>query len=217
MRRAEPVSYRVATFILDRVIARARFILWPFALLTRIARVVGALVWLLSNEYQKSKFGRCGTGVRIYGRFFVSCPERLEVGDNVHINSNAFLRAEGGLRIDDNVHISRNLLIYTINHNYEGESLPYDSTVIARAVHIERNVWIGSDVIVTPGVTVGHGAIIGMGSVIAKDVAPLSIVGTAPQRVLKLRDRAHYEEAERAGRYGGMSGHRFTRRGPRGD
>ncbi len=203
----ESDPYRALNFVLDRVLARMRVILWPFRLLTRAANLVSACVWVLSNEHTKRSFGHCGVGVRIHGRFFASAPENLHIGDNVHINSNAFLRAEGGLTIGDNVHISRNLLVYTMNHDYEGACLPYDQNKSTRPVRIERNVWIGMNVVITPGVTIGEGAIIGMGSVVARDVKPLEIVGTARQRVLKHRDPEHYAELDRARRYGGMSGY----------
>ena len=136
-------------------------------------------------------------------------PGALEIGNNVHINAGAFLRAEGGLRIDDNVHIGRNLLVYTINHNYEGANLPHDNTVLARPVRKERNVWIGAHVVIAPGVTIGEGAIVAMGAVIAKDIKPLSIVGAAAQRSLKTRDQAHYDKTDKLGHYGTMSGFRF--------
>ena len=209
----EPRGYRFVSFVIDRILAPARWLLFPFGLAGRVGKFIHTGFWLLCNEYAKSKFSRCGNAVRIYGRFYVSAPEKLQIGDNVHINSGAFIRAEGGLRIDDNVHIGRNLLVYTINHNYEGENIPYDNTVVKRLVHIERNVWIGAHVIITPGVTIGEGAIVGMGSVIAKDVEPLTIVGVASQRDLKTRDRDHYQRIDQLGHYGGMSGYRFRGRG----
>ena len=205
----EPRSYRIVSLVLDRILARARWVLFPFGLARRIGELVHRIFWLLCNEHAKSKFARCGNGVRIYGRFTVSAPGMLEVADNVHINSGAFFRAEGGLRIDDNVHISRNLLVYTINHNYAGANIPYDNTVLAKPVRIERNVWIGANVMITPGVTIGEGAIVGMGSVIAKDVEPMSVVGAAPQRNLKARDQAHYNRVDQLGHYGAMSGYRY--------
>lgn len=205
----EPTSYRLVSFVLDKIFARARWLLWPLRLTTRLGRLVHATYWILANESMKSRFSGCGRGVRIYGRFSVSAPGMLELGDNVHINAGAFFRAEGGLRIRDNVHIGRNLLVYTINHNYEGDNVPYDNTVIARPVLIERNVWIGANVVITPGVTIGEGAIIGMGSVIAKDVEPLSMVGAAPQRSIGTRDGTHYENIDQLGHYGAMSGYRY--------
>jgi acetyltransferase-like isoleucine patch superfamily enzyme len=137
----------------------------------------------------------------------VTAPWNLEIGDNVHINSNAFLRAEGGISIGANTHISRNLIIYSMNHNYSGKSLPYDSDSTLKHVKIGRNVWIGMNVLIVPGVEIGDGAIIGMGTVVAHDVPPLSIIGSAPQRVLKERDAEHYRRLDQAEQYAGMSGY----------
>lgn len=202
-----PRTYRLVAFVLDRVLAHVRWALWPFGALTRLLGAAAALGWLLSNEHRKRSFGHCGTGVRIHGRFFVSAPEQLHVGDNVHINRNAFLRAEGGLFIGDNVHISRNLLVYTMNHAYEGELLPYDSRQVLKPVRIERNVWIGMNVVIAPGVTIGEGAVIGIGTVVSRDVAPLAVVGSGAPREIKRRDEAHYRRLDERGRYGAMSGH----------
>ena len=117
-KRSTPIVIRCANLLLDRVIFPISWILFPFKLITRLFEILLRLIWLLSNEYTKRSFGSCGIGVRIYGRFRVSSPKNLHLGDNVHINSNAFIRAEGGLTIGDNTHISRNVVIYTMNHNY---------------------------------------------------------------------------------------------------
>lgn len=209
----KPASFTALDFVLDRVLGPVRWALWPIWALTKTLTWTLNSVWLLSNEYAKRRFSHCGTGVRIYGRLTVSAPDALHVGDNVHINSNALLRAEGGLHIGDNVHISKNLVVYTMNHNYHGDCLPYDAGLLKKPVRIEDNVWIGMNVVVAPGVTIGEGAIIGMGCVVAKDVAPLSIVGSAPQRELKTRDIAHYRRLATAKQYGGMSGYPVVRKG----
>jgi maltose O-acetyltransferase len=157
-------------------------------------------------------FGACGQDVHIYHPFYISGPQFAELGENVHINRGAFIRAEGGLKIGDNVHIGRNLVIYTINHNYEGMALPYDRTVVRKPVVIERNVWIGINVTIVPGVTIGEGAIIGAGTVVSKDVPSLAIVGSAPPRILKYRDEEHYRRLNQAGKYGGVSGQLYLGR-----
>jgi chloramphenicol O-acetyltransferase type B len=200
-------------FVFDSILARIRPVLFPFWLFTQLCDGIVEIIWRLSTEYAKRQFGYCGTGVRISRRFKVTSPIRLHVDHNVHINANAFLRAEGGLYIGENTHIGRNLVVYTMNHNYIGEQLPYDSGKILKPVHIGRNVWIGMNVTITPGVTIGDGAIIGMGTVVARDVPSLAIIGSAPQRVLKMRDEAHYKALDEASQYGGMAGYPWRSKG----
>jgi maltose O-acetyltransferase len=98
-----------------------------------------------------------------------------------------------------------------MNHDYEGTQLPYDAGRILKPVHIGRCAWIGMNVTIVPGVTVGDGAIVGMGTVVAQDVPPLAVVGSAPQRVLKTREEDHYKKLDKLGRYGGTAGYPWKR------
>lgn len=57
----------------------------------------------------------------------------------------------------------------------------------AHPVTMGHDVWIGHGAIVLPGRTVGTGAVVAAGAVVTKDVAPYTIVGGTPARVLKSR------------------------------
>lgn len=54
-------------------------------------------------------------------------------------------------------------------------------------VMIGHDVWIGHGATILPGVTVGNGAVIGAGAVVSKDVAPYTIVGGVPARLIRAR------------------------------
>ncbi|WP_454288605.1 DapH/DapD/GlmU-related protein [Rhizobium arsenicireducens] len=54
-------------------------------------------------------------------------------------------------------------------------------------VTIGHDVWIGHGATVLPGVIVGNGAVIGAGAVVSKDVAPYTIVGGVPARLIRER------------------------------
>ncbi|WP_283582756.1 2,3,4,5-tetrahydropyridine-2,6-dicarboxylate N-acetyltransferase [Limosilactobacillus difficilis] len=58
----------------------------------------------------------------------------------------------------------------------------------AEPVRIDDNVLIGANAVVIEGVHVGEGAVVGAGAVVTKDVAPHTVVGGVPARVLKKVD-----------------------------
>jgi phosphonate metabolism protein (transferase hexapeptide repeat family) len=55
------------------------------------------------------------------------------------------------------------------------------------AVTIGHDVWIGHGAVILPGRTVATGAVIAAGAVVTKDVAPYTIVGGTPARVIRRR------------------------------
>ena len=156
------------------------------------------------------QFEKCGKGVKIYYPFTISRIGNAKIGDNVHINGGAFINASGGLQIGNNVHIGRNLTIYTVNHDYLGQALPYDDGLVKKSVKIEDNVWIGINVTIIPGTTIGEGSIVGAGTTVSRDIPPLAIVGSMPPRIIKYRDRNHYLSLRKAKKYGGVDGKPYT-------
>lgn len=62
---------------------------------------------------------------------------------------------------------------------------------------IGADVWIGANCVVMCGVTIGEGSIVGSGSVVTKDVAPFTVVGGVPARVIKTRFSPQEQDAHR--------------------
>ena len=58
--------------------------------------------------------------------------------------------------------------------------------LVCKPVHICRNAWIGAGATILPGVTVGKNAVVAAGAVVTKDVAPNTIVGGNPARLIKI-------------------------------
>ena len=118
---------------------------------------------------------------------------KTSLGNNVNFNG---MRIQGtaNVIIGDNFHSGIECMIITDSHNYEGEAIPYDDTVISKDIVIEDNVWLGNNVIVLPGVTIGEGVVIQAGSVVVKDIPALSVAGGHPAKVFKTRDIEHYNE-----------------------
>lgn len=135
----------------------------------------------------RSLLGACGDNVHINQpiRFDYGC--NILLGSNVFINFNLTVLDEGLVTIGDNVFIGPNVSIYTACH-------PLDATERNTCVEWSENVtighdvWIGGSATILPGVTVGDGAVIGAGAVVTRDVAPRTVVGGNPARVIKQID-----------------------------
>jgi len=52
---------------------------------------------------------------------------------------------------------------------------------------IGNDVWIGMDCTIMSGVTIGTGSVIAAGSVVTRDIAPYSIVGGIPSKLIRKR------------------------------
>jgi acetyltransferase-like isoleucine patch superfamily enzyme len=137
---------------------------------------------------------------------YISRPDKVEIGTNVHVGNNAYIKSEGGLKIGNNTHISRNLVLYTVNHNHESDVLPYNDEMIEKSVVIGENVWIGMNVCITPGTTIGDGCIIGMGTIVSGEVPPLTIIGSQKWRKIGERDKEKYDEIVQKKRFGKENG-----------
>lgn len=153
-----------------------------------------------------SQINFIGQDCKFNGKIIITDPACVSIGNNVHIGDNAYFNTMGGLVIGDNTHISRNVSIYTQNHNYNGNALPYDDSHILKPVSIGKNVWIGMNVSIIPGVSIGDGAIIGMGTVVSQNVPPRAIVGNQPHRIVRTRDELHYQILDSNNDFGGVNG-----------
>ena len=141
-----------------------------------------------------------GDNVKIAGYSRFLDPENLHLGNNVRIGYGCFFYCKGGIEIKDNTILSRNITIYSSNHNYMGNAIPYDDSYIHKPIKIGKGVWIGMGVMITPGVEIGDGAIIGMGTVISKNIKPGEIVVGAEQRAVSMRDLENFNKLQAEGR-----------------
>jgi acetyltransferase-like isoleucine patch superfamily enzyme len=139
-------------------------------------------------------------GRNLYCASSVRVTRHTELGDNVHFNG-AIFYGGGPVKIGSWFHSGEGLKIFTRNHNYEGEAIPYDETYVHKPVTIGDCVWIGAYVILLPGTTIGEGAIIQAGSVVHGEIPPMAIAGGNPAKVFAWRDKDRYSRLKAEGRF----------------
>lgn len=182
-----------------------------------IKRVIQKPVQFIIKEAEKEKrkkaqtlfksISKKGEDSVFYGEtLFVSKPEKVEIGQNVHMEDHAFIQSEGGLVIGDNTHIGRNFVVQTVTHDNQSDALPYGENPVYGKVVIGKNVWIGMNVHLMPGTEISDGCIIEPGTVVSGIIPSLSIIGPGKWRLLKYRDKDHYDQLNRKKRYSGKNG-----------
>ncbi|MDE6352899.1 MAG: sugar O-acetyltransferase [Muribaculaceae bacterium] len=118
----------------------------------------------------------------LFPPFYTDCGKNIKIGKRVFINAGCKFQDQGGITIGDDVLIGHNCVIATLNHVMDPDRR---ADMVAAPVKIGNKVWIGANVTILQGVTIGEGAIIAAGAVVNKDVAPRTIVGGIPAKVIK--------------------------------
>lgn len=91
------------------------------------------------------------------------CVDRIEVGPEVTVSQRAFL--------------------CTASHDLEDPA----RRLTTKPIRLEQASWVFAEAFIGPGVTVGEGAVVAARAVVVKDVAPWTVVGGNPARVIKPR------------------------------
>jgi maltose O-acetyltransferase len=129
-----------------------------------------------------------GTGTLILGTMELasngSALARLSIGSRCMLNSPLFLDLNDRIRIEDEVNIGHHTTLVTSSH-LVGASVRRAGLLQTAPIVLERGCWLGARVTVLPGVTVGRGAIVAAGAVVTSDVAPNTLVGGIPARLIK--------------------------------
>jgi maltose O-acetyltransferase len=135
----------------------------------------------------KKLFKYCGKNVNIERKAFFASGEELEIGDYSGLGKNCTVPSN--LKIGKYVMMGPNCHIFDANHKFEYTNQPmmFQGWHDKPTTRIEDDVWIGRNVIITPGRYISKGSIIAAGCVLSKDFPEYSIVGGNPSRLLKSR------------------------------
>lgn len=107
--------------------------------------------------------------------------KNIKIGKNVFINSGCRFQDQGGITIGDGSLIGHNVVLATINHDYNPKKR---GMMYLKPIVLEENSWIGSNATILPGITIGENSIVAAGSVVTKDVPANTIVAGNPAKFM---------------------------------
>jgi maltose O-acetyltransferase len=165
-----------------------------------LANLLGSFLPTFTSGAVRSRIFRM-LGFDVHPGAFIEAPIKLISGrrhskDRLHIGARTRFGVGIVMNVDDHITIKEGAtigpycLLYTTSHPFGpadfrcGEELTYAPIVI------EEGAWIALKCTILPGVTIGRGAVVATGSVVAKDVAPNTLVGGVPARFIKDLDPA---------------------------
>lgn len=164
------VSYEA---LMNVVFALPRYRLFVF-FKTSLLRLMGAKI---------------GKNVCIYPGVWIMTGKNLVLGDNVDLAKDVIITTDGGVFIGDRTLIGYRTQILSADHTIPpiGQAFPVSGDKFGR-IHIEKDVWIGANCIITAGVTIGEGAVVAGGGVVTKDIPANAIFGGVPAKLIKMRN-----------------------------
>lgn len=131
-----------------------------------------------------------GHGVRIgRGCFITATDGKLVLHESVALSPNVHVGADAGL-VDIGAHtaVGPGTVIRAANHCIARQDVPImHQGHVPGQIIIEEDVWIGANCVITPDVRIGRGSVVGAGAVVTRNVAPFSIVGGVPARLIGMR------------------------------
>lgn len=122
--------------------------------------------------------------VSIMPPFYCDYGFHIQVGKGFFANYNCTILDVGKVTIGENVLLAPNVSIYTAGHPVHpaARQSGYEYGI---PVTIGNNVWIGGNVVITPGVHIGDNVVIGAGSVVTKDIPANVVAAGNPCRVIR--------------------------------
>lgn len=193
---------KVVPVLMSRIALFSRLFRGWWLAATHTGTNVGSGVELAPGSYVQVTDGgslRIGAGTLLERGMTLTVPAgRLVIGARGYIGPWSTLVATEAIEIGDDCLIAERVTIRDQDHEIRGP----EGVAITRAgrwsapIRIGSDVWIGAGAVILRGVTIGDGAVVAANAVVNRDVAPRSIVGGIPARVLGSRDAARADARE---------------------
>lgn len=133
-------------------------------------------------RYDIHPSARWGYGTEIYGEGEINIGERTYLGRDCYVSSHP---VSARITIGRWCAIAHNVHIRTTNYKRVVDFREaFDAPSDWASITIGDYVWIGNHVYIGAGVRIGDNSIVGANSVVTRDVAPNTVVGGVPARLI---------------------------------
>lgn len=143
----------------------------------------------------KEMFAEIGDGCYIEPPFHANFGgAHVHFGKNIYANFNLTMVDDTHIYVGDYTMFGPNVTVTTAGHPILPE-LREQGYQYNAAIHIGRNCWIGSGVMIMPGIIIGDNVVIGAGSVVTHDLPSNVVAVSTPCKVLREvgeHDREYY-------------------------
>lgn len=179
-----------------------------------IRQCPGGIGMLIREHYYRHRLKSLGCNCLFGECSIIDGPHNISIGDHVWIDRHVTLDATIGsihigrrahiapgvvisglceVFIEDYVGLSRGVMIFSHSEapragkRMSGPMIPEEfKAMVSKPVLIEKDAFLGTNVIVLPGVTIGQGAVVAANSLVTRSVPPWTIaMGTPAQPVSK--------------------------------
>ena len=136
----------------------------------------------------KHIFLYCGQNVNIERKAIFGSGLLLRIDNNSGIGVKCVVPSD--IQIGKNVMMGPNCYILHANHEIDRTDIPMidQGHASIKQTIIEDDVWIGRQVLFSPGRIVKKGSIVGAGCVLSKDFPEYSIIGGNPSKLIRIRN-----------------------------
>lgn len=136
----------------------------------------------------RPSFQSCGRNLQVARHVTINFTNHLEIGSDVFVATGCWIHARGGIVLEDEVQLGPYAVLAAGDHTQIGDSYRFGPSNLA-PIHICKGSWIAAHATVTKGVRIGRGACVAANSVATHDVAPFTVVGGVPARVIHKQSR----------------------------
>ena len=115
-------------------------------------------------------------------------PERLTIDPTAQVANVLFNVYSGTITVGPHAFLAHSVMLLTGTHDYTklGPDRQASMPTEGRDIVIGRGAWVASNATVLGPCVIGDHAVVASGSVVTSDVAPLTLVGGVPAKVLRI-------------------------------